>query len=223
MYSSTLSLTSALGGVGGRRHAWAALPPAKTRNTLYKSLGGSQARSGWVRNTSPLPRFHPRIFQLVANRYTDWVIPAQFYFVEDSYEGVFYTVWCNGFVPTFRTTVVPPTSGWLNLVQVTWRQHSFPKLWNIFSVNSQTIIWAPLAVNPEYFVEYSISNIKTHLHLMRTLREAFTARSFYHCVKYNRNKKVNSVCTECVYVRYGLMPGTLTLDNYTLCIADCVM
>jgi hypothetical protein len=29
MYSSTLSLTSALDGVGGQRHAPAALPPAK--------------------------------------------------------------------------------------------------------------------------------------------------------------------------------------------------
>jgi len=29
MYSSTLSLTSALGGVGGQRHAPAALPPGK--------------------------------------------------------------------------------------------------------------------------------------------------------------------------------------------------
>jgi hypothetical protein len=30
-YSSTLSLTSALDGVGGQRHAPAALPPGKTR------------------------------------------------------------------------------------------------------------------------------------------------------------------------------------------------
>jgi hypothetical protein len=40
-YSSTLSLTSALDGVGGRRHALAALPPGKTRYPLYRRLGGS--------------------------------------------------------------------------------------------------------------------------------------------------------------------------------------
>jgi hypothetical protein len=35
-YSSTLSLTSALDGVGGQRHAPAALPPRKTRYPLYR-------------------------------------------------------------------------------------------------------------------------------------------------------------------------------------------
>jgi hypothetical protein len=42
MYSSTLSLTSALDGVGGQRHAPAALPPGKTRYPLYRKLGGPQ-------------------------------------------------------------------------------------------------------------------------------------------------------------------------------------
>ena len=40
MYSSTLSLTSALDAVGGQRHAPAALPPGKTRYPLYRRLGG---------------------------------------------------------------------------------------------------------------------------------------------------------------------------------------
>ena len=40
MYSSTLSSTSALGGVGGQRHAPAALTPGKTRYPLYRRLGG---------------------------------------------------------------------------------------------------------------------------------------------------------------------------------------
>jgi len=34
-YSSTLSLTSALDGVGGKRHAPAALPPGKTAEKLF--------------------------------------------------------------------------------------------------------------------------------------------------------------------------------------------
>jgi len=51
-YSCTLSLTSAVDGVGGQRHASAALPPAKTRYPLYRRLGGTQYRSGRVRKIS---------------------------------------------------------------------------------------------------------------------------------------------------------------------------
>ena len=39
-YSSTHSSTSPLDGVGGQRHAPAALPPGKTRYPLYRRLGG---------------------------------------------------------------------------------------------------------------------------------------------------------------------------------------
>ena len=35
-------------GVGGQRHAPAALPPGKTRYPLYRRLGGLQGRSGRV-------------------------------------------------------------------------------------------------------------------------------------------------------------------------------
>jgi hypothetical protein len=52
-YSSTLSLTSALDGVGGQRHVPAALPPGKTRYPLYRSMGGPQDWSGQVRKISP--------------------------------------------------------------------------------------------------------------------------------------------------------------------------
>ena len=48
-YSSTLSLTSALDGVGGQRYASAALPPGKIRYPFYRRLGGPQGRSGQVR------------------------------------------------------------------------------------------------------------------------------------------------------------------------------
>jgi len=40
-FNSTLSLTSTLDGVGGQRHASAALPPGKTRYLLYRRLGGA--------------------------------------------------------------------------------------------------------------------------------------------------------------------------------------
>jgi hypothetical protein len=52
MYSSVLSLTSALDGVGGKRHAPTALPPGNTRYPLYRRLGGPQGRSGRVRKIS---------------------------------------------------------------------------------------------------------------------------------------------------------------------------
>jgi hypothetical protein len=52
-YSSTLSLTYALGGVGGQRHVPAALPPGKTRYPLCGRLGGPQIRYGRVRKISP--------------------------------------------------------------------------------------------------------------------------------------------------------------------------
>ena len=48
MYSSILSLTSALDGVGGQCHASAALAPGKTWYSLYRRLGWS----GQVRKIS---------------------------------------------------------------------------------------------------------------------------------------------------------------------------
>ena len=63
-------------GVGGQRHAPAALPPGKTRYPLYRRLGGPQGRSGRVRKILPPPGYDPREVQPVASRYTDWTIPA---------------------------------------------------------------------------------------------------------------------------------------------------
>jgi hypothetical protein len=69
-YSSNLSLTSALDGVGGQCHAPAALPPGKTRYPLYRRLGEPQGRSGRVRKilSSP-PGFDPWTVQAEASRY----------------------------------------------------------------------------------------------------------------------------------------------------------
>jgi hypothetical protein len=63
-------------GVGGQRHASAALPPVQTRYPLYRRLGGPQGRSGRVRKISPPPEFDPRTVQPVASRYSDNAIPA---------------------------------------------------------------------------------------------------------------------------------------------------
>jgi hypothetical protein len=74
-YSSTLSLTLALDGVGGQLHVSAALPPppGMTRYPFYKRLGRPQGQSGRVLKISPAPGFDPRTVQLVASRYTDYV------------------------------------------------------------------------------------------------------------------------------------------------------
>ena len=58
-YSSILSLTSAIDGVGGQRHTTADLPPGKTPYPLCRRLGGPQSRSGQVRKISSPPRFDP--------------------------------------------------------------------------------------------------------------------------------------------------------------------
>ena len=63
-------------GLGGQRHAPAALLPGKTRYPLRRRLGGPQGRSARVRKISPPPGFNPRTVQPVASRYIDWAIPA---------------------------------------------------------------------------------------------------------------------------------------------------
>ena len=63
-------------GVGGQRHASAALAPGKTRYSLYRSLGGPQGRSGGVQKTLTPLGFDPRAIQPVASSYTDCANPA---------------------------------------------------------------------------------------------------------------------------------------------------
>ena len=61
LYSSTLSLISALEGVGGQRHAPDALPPWKTRYPLYRSWVSPRAdldgceKSRYHRDSIPRP------------------------------------------------------------------------------------------------------------------------------------------------------------------------
>ena len=62
-------------GVGGQRHAPAALPPGNTRYPLYRRLGGPQGRPGRVPKISFQPGFVPRTVQPVASRCTDYAIP----------------------------------------------------------------------------------------------------------------------------------------------------
>jgi hypothetical protein len=63
-------------GMGDKPHAWAALPPEKTRYPLYRRLGGPQTQFGQVRKISPLPGYDPRAVQPVTSRYTNWAISS---------------------------------------------------------------------------------------------------------------------------------------------------
>ena len=58
-------------GVGGKRHAPAALLPGETQYPLYTRLGGPQSWSGRMWKISPLPAFDPRTVQPLDSRYTD--------------------------------------------------------------------------------------------------------------------------------------------------------
>jgi hypothetical protein len=62
-------------GVGGQRHAPAALFPGMPSYPLYRRLGGPQGRSVRMRKISPPLGLDPRTVQPVASRYTDWAIP----------------------------------------------------------------------------------------------------------------------------------------------------
>jgi hypothetical protein len=55
--------------MGSQRHALAALSTGKTRYSLYRSLSGTQDRSGRVREISSPSEFDPRTVQPVASRY----------------------------------------------------------------------------------------------------------------------------------------------------------
>jgi hypothetical protein len=77
MYSSTLSLTSTLDGVG-----WSTprpghfIPEKETRHVFYRRFGRPQGRSGRMWKVSPPLGFNPRTVHPVASRYTDWANQA---------------------------------------------------------------------------------------------------------------------------------------------------
>jgi hypothetical protein len=77
MYSYTLSLTSALDGVGGQRHAPAALPPGRTRYPLHRRQGGPQGLFVRERKISPPPGFDFRTVQPVANAFSTTLADSQ--------------------------------------------------------------------------------------------------------------------------------------------------
>jgi hypothetical protein len=82
MYSSNLSLTSALDGTGwstpslGRLHP----PPPRKEDLypLYRRLSGPRGRSSRVRKISPPPVVDPRAAQCVASCCAECVIPDHF-------------------------------------------------------------------------------------------------------------------------------------------------
>jgi len=66
-------VTTALeGGEGSASRSGRSLPPGKTRNPLYRRLGGPQGQSGQVQKILPPPGFNPQTVQLIASHCTDW-------------------------------------------------------------------------------------------------------------------------------------------------------
>jgi len=63
-------------GVGGQRHASAALSPGKTQYPVCRRLGRPQGWSGWVQKISAPLAFDPRTAQPIGICYTDCAIPA---------------------------------------------------------------------------------------------------------------------------------------------------
>jgi hypothetical protein len=111
MHNSTFSSTSAPHGVGGQRHAPAALPPVKARYPLCRRLDEPQGRSGRVRNISPPLGFDLRTVQPVASRYNDCAIPAgplscpdsdEVYYLPSSYVQYPFNIKCISYNPTPR-------------------------------------------------------------------------------------------------------------------------
>ena len=66
-------------GVGGQRHAPAALPPGKRPGT-HCTEGWVSPRAGldWCGKSPPPPGFDPRASQPVANRCTNCAIPTHY-------------------------------------------------------------------------------------------------------------------------------------------------
>jgi hypothetical protein len=77
MYSSTLSVTLALGGDGWSTPRPGRFTPGNDTVPIAQVAGWAPGRSGRVRKISPPPEFDPRTIQLVASCYTDWAISAQ--------------------------------------------------------------------------------------------------------------------------------------------------
>ena len=76
-YSSTLSLTSALDGVGWSTPRPGCYTPGnEKRYRLHRRLGGPQSRSGQLRKISPPPGIDPRTVQPVASRYIEPSYPG---------------------------------------------------------------------------------------------------------------------------------------------------
>ena len=62
-------------GMGGQRHAPAALPRERSGTRIGGWVGPRASVDRWGKYRTP-PGFDPRTIQPVASRYTDWAIPV---------------------------------------------------------------------------------------------------------------------------------------------------
>jgi len=133
-YALTLSLTSALDGVGWSSHTSAAKSPphyplGKTRYPLYRRLGGPQCRSGRLQEVSPPSGFDTRTVQPVASRYTDYAISTPVHYI---YIYIYR-------VSQEERTKLRESVPYVNLYRYN-PKHLFPKL-NGYGDNGQRKVW----------------------------------------------------------------------------------
>jgi len=69
-------------GVGGQRHAPAALHPGKTRYPLYRRQGGSQSRSGQAENLDPTGIRSRTVQPLVSRNRADIYISYKYVYIK---------------------------------------------------------------------------------------------------------------------------------------------
>jgi len=77
IYNATLSLSSALDELGGKRHGLTALPPEKYRFPLHKELSCSQGRSGRMSKITPQAAFDLRTVLPVESSCNNYAFPVQ--------------------------------------------------------------------------------------------------------------------------------------------------
>jgi hypothetical protein len=105
-YSSTLPLTSALGGRWWSKPRPGYFTPGKdARYPFYRSLHRPQCRSWRARKILPSPGFDRQTVQVVASPCTDWSIPAHSYIYNWLYLCKVCSIWSLVICTQFRNAL----------------------------------------------------------------------------------------------------------------------
>ena len=96
-------------GVGGQRHASAALPTGKDAVPIVQEAGWAPGPvwTGAENLAPPPPGFDPRTVQPVASRYTDWTIAAEFQLFASPLKTIFFSNPNSSQFPVMYITPMP--------------------------------------------------------------------------------------------------------------------